>query len=169
MGIEILKPSAFTGTFVNPEFAYDGVGVDDNGTYASQTVKGSDIGDWHSIPESQEIKILSQRLYLIYEFIGAATSDQRDVYYSTDGGSSWILWFDATDAAAKTTINIDIPAETDPQLVQVRVEKVKSGGGQSGLESKIWNIYVEVTGEDVPNRVLNTTRSRDASLNYDTV
>jgi hypothetical protein len=77
--------------------------------------------------------------------VDAATDDQYQIQYSTDGGNTWIIWKDWSSAGVakeNTSVLISPPVSTD--LIQVRVnsERVK---GPENMLVHIFELWTEGT------------------------
>ncbi len=166
MATEILKPTSHTVDleWVSPELAYDGSEANDNGTYAYSNGTADNTAIWSGFPDHNQLVLISFKFYITSEFLGSTSDDIRNVQYSADGGSSWTVLYDCSAQTAKNTQSWDLNFEGDLSLFQVGVKYDRVKGADSGLESRIWDIYVEAIGEDIPNVVLDTIRSRSAFL-----
>ncbi len=171
MATEILKPTAFTGDaeWVDTALAYDGVSAGDNGTYAYSNGTSDNVSVWYGFPNHNQLVLTSFKLFITSEFLGTTSNDIRNVQYSPDDGATWNMLFDCSAETAKNTQSWDLNFEGDPTQLRVGVEYDRVAGSDNGLESRIWDIYIEAIGEDVPALVLDATRSRDASLTVNTV
>lgn len=174
MAIEYLKPTTSAGgTWANPTYAYDGTDTSDNSTYASETTGDSSV-TWSGIAATSLTSITDITLYVVHEFTGNATNDVYTLEYSLDGGNNWEtpIMSGVPSATTKTAWNTSLSTSQDTSLIQVRAFLDKVGGGDSGIEARVWDIRAEVTGTaeviewgtadiNVPIETMTTTASVD--------
>ena len=149
MANEYLRPTTSSGgTWTSPTNAYDGTTTSDNATYASETGGDSDI-IWSGFTTAG-FTYNTLTLHVVHEFVGTANDDTYLLQYSIDGGLTWetpIKTGTAT-ANAKTDFSVTLSASQDLTLIQVNAFLDKIGGGDSGLEARVWEIYTD--GEYTP-------------------
>ncbi len=144
MANEYLRPTTSDyGNFTNASYAYDGSGTGDNSTYASETA-GDTTEIWRGFASAGQT-YTALTLHIIHEFTGNAGNDQYTLSYSLDGGNSWEtpIKSGVPTAYSKVDTSITLSASQNTSQIQVKAFFDKVGGGDSGIEARIWEIYTD--------------------------
>jgi len=149
MAVEYLKPTTSAGgAWSDPAYAYDGTDTSDNSTYASETA-GDSVVIWSGVPDTTLTSITDVTLKVTYECTGTGSNDDFILDYSLDGGSTWetpIVDDQPFAPHSKTTSSDVLSTSQNIPNIQVRANFNKDAGADSGLEARIWDVRVEVTG-----------------------